>query len=248
MGSEPLFQAAAYYTSFIKQKPLKGLKIRSPFPCFVLYLIGECYCILPESITCRRHSWLRRPCIHRSHQHPSAWATYTSRPSSPDLKLCTMTARYCGALRKALDKLKISYAYNLELAVPNSTIGSNPRLPCYAHTMTLRILSNTVLHISPNWCSARWSPLEKRCASIRDQIFKGSTHVVCFHGSRPTLRGFETLHSWQLWIGSMMCSCRWTLGLEDSPTITLLHNAGYVHGDLRDANLMVRKDGEHSWR
>ena len=41
MDSEPLFQAAAYYTSIIKQKLLKDLEIRSPFPCFVLCLIGE---------------------------------------------------------------------------------------------------------------------------------------------------------------------------------------------------------------
>ena len=111
MDSEPLFQAAAYYTSFIKQKLLKDLEIHSPFPCFVLCLIGEgCSNPSPAGATLgfvglvftdrTNIQVLERP-IRLDYHHT-------------DHKLRTMAARYFGELRKAWDKLKIYYAYDLE--------------------------------------------------------------------------------------------------------------------------------------
>ena len=47
-GAEPVFQSAMYYTSHLRQQ--ERLNSHSPFPCLVLYLIGEGPCMLFESI------------------------------------------------------------------------------------------------------------------------------------------------------------------------------------------------------
>jgi hypothetical protein len=47
-GAEPVFQSAVYYTSYLKQQ--KRLNPRSPFPCLVLYLIGDGPYMLFKSI------------------------------------------------------------------------------------------------------------------------------------------------------------------------------------------------------
>ena len=50
-----------------------------------------------------------------------------------DVKLRTMTARYFGALRKATDKLRRYYEYDLpKLEALSSAVGSDTRLPCYS--------------------------------------------------------------------------------------------------------------------
>jgi hypothetical protein len=47
-GAEPIFQSAVYYTAHLQQQ--KCLNPRSPFPCLVLYLIGDGPCMLFEPI------------------------------------------------------------------------------------------------------------------------------------------------------------------------------------------------------
>ena len=52
-GPEPVFQSAVYYTAHLKQTNLcqpEALNSRSPYPCLVLYLIGDGPCMLFESI------------------------------------------------------------------------------------------------------------------------------------------------------------------------------------------------------
>ena len=47
-GAEPVLQSAVYYTSHLRQQ--KCLNTCSPFPCLVLYLIGDGPCMLFEPI------------------------------------------------------------------------------------------------------------------------------------------------------------------------------------------------------
>jgi hypothetical protein len=47
-GAEPVFRSAVYYTAHLRQQ--KRLNPRSPFPCLVLYLIGDGPCMLFEFI------------------------------------------------------------------------------------------------------------------------------------------------------------------------------------------------------
>ena len=47
-GAEPVFQSAVYYTAHLRQQ--KCINPRSPFPCLVLYLIGNSLYMLFESI------------------------------------------------------------------------------------------------------------------------------------------------------------------------------------------------------
>lgn len=47
-GTEPVFQSAVYYTAHLQQQ--KSINPRSPFPCLVMYLIGNGPCMMFESV------------------------------------------------------------------------------------------------------------------------------------------------------------------------------------------------------
>ena len=141
-----------------------------------------------------------------------------------DVKLRTMTAWYLGALRKAMDRLRRYYEFDLpQLETHGSAIGSDGTKVCVKF-------------------ATRYS---------RD------THIWCTSmGIAPPLRGFEALAGgWFMVVMDRIDDVFKPLDTSESrltnelhelvlKKTTLLHQAGYVHGDLRNTNLMVRKDGQ----
>jgi hypothetical protein len=263
-GAEPVFQSATYYTSHLRQQ--KRLNQHSPFPCLVLYLIGEVVCILFQSIQLNiipgatlgfvGLAFTDRTNIQVLEQPIRLDYHYT------DLKLREMAARYFGALRKATDRLKGYYEYELpELEALGSAIGPDPRLPCYS---LYRDLKDSVEHSITYSCQPMHDKLiffgesggTEVCVKF---VTRYSREVHAYCGSMriaPTLRGFQVLPGG--WFMVVMDRIDTTFSpshtSESSLTVELyksvleamthLHQAGYVHGDLRDTNLMVRKDGQ----
>jgi hypothetical protein len=179
-----------------------------------------------------------------------------------DIKLRTMAARYFGALRKAADKLRRYYECDLpKLEALGSAIGSDIRLPCYSlyRDLTDSVEHNIIYssqHMLDKLIFFGESDGIKVCVKFVTRYSK-EAHIQCASmGIAPTLRGFEAIPGgWFMVVmdriddvfmplytseSSLSVELR-NLVLEET---THLHQAGYVHGDLRDTNLMVRKNGQ----
>ena len=179
-----------------------------------------------------------------------------------DVKLRTMTARYLGALRKATDRLRRYYESDLpQLETHGSAIGSDARLPCYSLYHDLADSVERRIRYSSQPMPDKLiffgeSDGTKVCVKFATR-YSRDTHIRCASmGIAPPLRGFEALAGgWFMVVmdriddvfepldtsGSRLTNELRELVLEKT---TLLHRAGFVHGDLRDTNLMVRKDGQ----
>jgi len=84
--------------------------------------------------------------------------------------------------------------------------------------------------------------------------YSKETHLLCSSlGFAPTLKGFELVPGgWYIVVMDFINDVYHDLG--DSPTkasfetevresVTKLHQAGFVHGDIRNTNIMVKKNG-----
>ena len=179
-----------------------------------------------------------------------------------DVKLRTMTAWYFGALRKATDRLRRYYEFDLpQLETHGSAIGSDARLPCYSlyHDLTdsveRRIRYSSQL-MPDKLIFFGESDRTKVCVKFATR-YSRDMHIQCASmGIAPPLRGFEALAGgWFMVVMDWIDDVFEPLDASESHLTnellelvlrktTLLHQAGYVHGDLRDTNLMVRKDGQ----
>ena len=179
-----------------------------------------------------------------------------------DVKLRTMTARYLGALRKATDKLKHYYEHDLpQLEAPDSAIGPDARLPCYIHYHDLDdSIKRSIRYISQpmpdNLVFFGESNGTEVCVKFTTRYLREAHEVCASMGIAPPLRGFETLPGgWFMVVMDRIGDEFVAMDVSKSPLTnelrglvtkktTLFHQSGYVHGDLRDTNLMVRKDGD----
>ena len=179
-----------------------------------------------------------------------------------DVKLRTMTAQYFGALRKATDELRRYYECDFpKLEALGSAIGSDIRLPCYSlyHDLADSVERNIRYSSQPMPDKLIFfgeSDGNKVCVKFATR-YSRETHLQCASmGIAPTLRGFEALPGgWFLVVMDRIDDVFVPLYTSESnltfelrnlvlKETILLHQAGYVHGDLRDTNLMVRKDGQ----
>jgi hypothetical protein len=177
-----------------------------------------------------------------------------------DVKLRTMAAQYFGALRKATNELKRYYECDFpKLEALGS--GSDIRLPCYSlyRDLTDSVEHNIIYSSHPMPDKLIFfgeSDGIRVCVKFVTRYSK-EAHIQCASmGIAPTLRGFKVLPGgWfmvvmdriddlfvPLYVSEPGLSVELrNLVLEET---TRLHQAGYVHGDLRDTNLMVRKNGQ----
>jgi len=109
-----------------------------------------------------------------------------------------MAAQYFGVMRKATDKLRHYYEYNLpNLEAPSSAIGSDTRLPCYS------LYHDLVDFVQ---CSIRYSfePMPDKLIFFNNESdgtkvcikfttrYSREAHIQCASmGIKPTLRGFR---------------------------------------------------------
>jgi hypothetical protein len=179
-----------------------------------------------------------------------------------DIKLRTMAAQYFGALRKAADKLRRYYEYDLpKLEALASAVGSDARLPCYSLYRDLAdSIKRTIRYSSQSMPDKLIFFGEtdgtKVCIKFATRYLK-ETHMQCASmGIALILRGFEALPGgWFMVVMDRIDDVFIPLyASEHSLTFELrnlvlketilLHQVGYVHGDLHDTILMVRKDGQ----
>ena len=195
-----------------------------------------------------------------------AGAVYTDGPSAEvlsvtlplcvpetDVELRTLAARHFGALKKAV--------FSLSQCYDQKSSGTLHSLPDARYPFKS---SFTALHTSTECRFEYLSPIsgklvflaktengEKVCVKFARQ-YSMEAHSICASmGFAPALKGFERVAGG--WYMIVMDAITDEFSLLDSPTASLyepikekvvaLHQRGYVHGDLRDTNLMVRKDG-----
>ena len=181
-----------------------------------------------------------------------------------DVKLRTMTDQYLGVLRKAMDRLRCYYESDLpQLETHGSAIGSDTRLPCYSLYHDLAGSIERRIRYSSQLTPDKLiffgeSDGTKLCVKFATRYLR-DTHIRCASmGITPPLRGFEALAGgWFMVVMDWIDDVFKPLDTSEShltnelcelvlKKTTLLHQAGYVHGNLHNTNLMVRKDSQDS--
>jgi hypothetical protein len=179
-----------------------------------------------------------------------------------DTRMRAMIARHFGALRNALRSLEQCYEQevsnkapppiaNLEFPYPLSYTCANT--PSIRHFKYQSHMDDSELLFA-----AETDDDEKVCIKFVHRYSK-DVHTFCASGGfGPTLKGFEGLPGgWHMVVMEMIGEdyCH----LMDFPPpyshfddiigkLTSLHQANYVHGDVRNTNIMVKKDGNQGFK
>jgi len=175
-----------------------------------------------------------------------------------DVKLRTIAARYFGTLRKAADKLRRYYECELlKLEALGFAIGSDIRLPCYSlYRDLVDCIEHNITYSSQPMPDKLIFGESDVCVKFVTRYSKAA-HIQCASmGIAPTLRGLEALPGgWFMVVMDRIDDVFMPLYTsESSLSVELcnlvqeetahLHQVGYVHGELRDTNIMVRKNGQ----
>jgi serine/threonine protein kinase len=160
-----------------------------------------------------------------------------------------MAACHFGALRNALHSLKQCYDDELSNKIPPTRLNTSS----IRHFRYLSHMDDAKLLFS-----AETADDEKMCIKFVRHYSK-DVHASCASkGFAPTLKGFEELQGgWHMVVMEMIGEdyCR----LIDFPPpyshfddiigkLTSLHQENYVHGDVRNTNIMVKKDGNQGFK
>jgi hypothetical protein len=196
-----------------------------------------------------------------------AGALYTDRPNAEvlsvmvplcvpetDMELRMLAARHFGALKKAVTSLK---AYYIEEQYKGLRSLPNPRFPykhsyrSYETSVECKLEYLSVMKGGNLMFTARTEDSTVVCVKF-SRIYCVEAHRLCASmGFAPAVRGFERLPGGWFMIVMDYVSEEYH-HMENRSTemyemikekITALHQRGYVHGDLRDRNLMVRRKG-----
>ena len=178
-----------------------------------------------------------------------------------DVKMRERAARYFGAAKKAIYALKHYYEHTLP-SICNLPPDSrpNPAFPYQTEYVSLQDSSNQMfkyvcqLDADKLVFHATGMSGNDICVKFVRQYSKDA-HLKCSAlGFAPTLQGFESLPGGWYMVVMDFVDDAYEL-LEDSyfkpsfstevrEKLTSLHQAGYVHGDIRATNIMVKKNGE----
>jgi hypothetical protein len=171
-----------------------------------------------------------------------------------DMELRTLAARHFGALKKAVATLTEYYTRE-QYTQQHSVL--DPRVPYKCTYTSLETSAEcSIKYISAIdggklMFTARTEDSSVVCIKFT-RIYSLEAHKACASmGFAPVVRGFEeVLGGWYMivmdYIGEEFHHMKKpSVALYESISnrITQLHQKGYVHGDLRSRNIMVRKDG-----
>jgi len=253
-SAESLFDVMLYYLKSMKKQSEEDAHAR--LPSLIIYLSGA-----PLNLSYRARTKMCHRSPHRVHwcslhRWPSVEVLSITLPlciPETDVELRTLAAHHFGALKKAV--FSLLQCYN-----PKSS-GSLHSLPDAQYPFKY---SFTALHTSTE-CHfeyllsilgklvflAKTENKEKVCVKFTRQ-YSMEAHSICTSmGFAPVLKGFERVAGG--WYMIVMDAITDKFSLVNKPSASLyepikekvvaLHQQGYVHGDLHDTNLMVRKDG-----
>lgn len=183
-------------------------------------------------------------------------------PHRTDTAMHAMNARHFGALKKALASLKQCYDEEMAdegpRAQPNYTDYPYPLSYTCIETLSIHHFSYlSQIDVSKLLFTAVTTNEETICIKFVRHYSKAVHQFCASEGFAPTLKGFDELPGgWHMvvmeMIGDDYCC------LSDFPSyrhfedifqkLASLHQAGYVHGDVRDTNIMVKKDGSPGFK
>jgi hypothetical protein len=182
-----------------------------------------------------------------------------------DTRMRAMTARHFGALRNALRSLEQCYDKELSNNEPLTRPIPNLEFP-YPLSYTC-INTSSIRHFrylshmddSKLLFAAETADSDETLCIKFVRHYSKDVHTFCAsEGFGPTLKGFEKLPGgWHMVVMEMIGEdyCR----LMDFPPpyshlddimgkLTSLHQENYVHGDVRNTNIMVKKDGNQGFK
>ncbi|EGO23318.1 hypothetical protein SERLADRAFT_391072 [Serpula lacrymans var. lacrymans S7.9] len=243
-SAEPYFQAIGYYLEGTRDKAVKFS--RSPLPCLLLAIFGP-------HIVFAGAAWNLRPTVQIL-STPIAFHFH-----STDIHNRLTVTRHMAAFRKAAERLNEYY----ENLTETPLLTSAPVPPhMFAYPTSYRSLhSNTLKHfryvIELDSDKLVFSGTEDEgdhiCIKfVRTYSCDAHKHFASL-GCAPALRGFEKIAGgWFMVVMDMlpadfeMLSARTgrlplSVFTDISAKLESLHEAGYVHGDIRDTNIMVSK-------
>ncbi|KAH7918819.1 hypothetical protein BV22DRAFT_1075898 [Leucogyrophana mollusca] len=239
-GADPYVQASLRYLESTRMHALEFPG--SALPCFIILVFGP-------YIAFAGAAWNMRPSIQILSAGLPLHYHYT------DSKMEITAARHMCAMKKAVHSLQEYYqAY----PPPASSLSHSQLFP-YRTYFTSRADG------SRQDFEYTWQPSLERLlffGTLRDKndicvkfvrSYSDTAHALCASmGRAPALRGFERLPGG--WLMVVMDALRADdyldfRGSEPSSvllagikeTLTRLHDAGYVHGDVRNKNIMVSK-------
>ncbi|EGN97471.1 hypothetical protein SERLA73DRAFT_124167 [Serpula lacrymans var. lacrymans S7.3] len=243
-STEPYFQAIGYYLDSTREYALKFS--RSPLPCLLLTIFGP-YMVFAGA------AWNLRPTVQIL-STPIAFHFH-----STDIHNRLTVARHMAAFRKAAERLNEYYENLTETPVLTSA-PVPPHMFAYP-TSYISLHSNTLKHfwyvIELDSDKLVFSGTEDEGDHICIKFVQTYSCDVHNHfaslGCAPALRGFEKIAGgWFMVVMDMlpddfeMLSARTgrlplSVFTDISAKLESLHEAGYVHGDIRDTNIMVSK-------
>jgi hypothetical protein len=177
-----------------------------------------------------------------------------------DTELQSTVARHLRALKRAIESLNQYYEVDLR-AINHFSDDSPPQAPFPYVTSFTSLEDSTVQKFvyETQYDSAKLLFTGELQTGKRIYIkfvkrYSDKAHLLCASmGFAPALIGYERIPGgWYIVVMDALDQYQElpsgphapSLADEITAKITWLHQAGYVHGDIRDTNVMVRKDGE----
>ncbi|KAG2100178.1 uncharacterized protein F5147DRAFT_813356 [Suillus discolor] len=225
--AKPFVEAMLYYHKFMEDSKIEIARLRSFIPCIHVIVFGACIGFAGSVFTEKVQSNVLVPII------PLFW-------HSTDLRMQAMAARTFGALKIAVDKLTNLYSCPilslepedpyLKCPYPRSYTDSTGYIQEFSYDET-QILQDQLIFFGETVGDVAGS---KICIKFV-RHYSPQAHKFCASkGNTPKLIAYNSLPS------------GWNMPLKDAITSLIRelhdHNDGYVHGDLRDTNFVVRDD------
>jgi len=176
-----------------------------------------------------------------------------------DVSMRLRAARYFGAARRTISALKDYYKH--ELPAIKALGSSRPGL-MFPHPKTYTSLEDNTTHIFEYSTCLAHDKLVFCAREGNNNVFvkfvrqySKEAHIKCTSmGFAPQLRGFEKVPGgWYMVIMDYLDDTYEDLDDSQFKTsfdgqirekIVSLHQAGYVHGDIRGANILVKRNGK----
>ncbi|KAI6010235.1 hypothetical protein EDC04DRAFT_809040 [Pisolithus marmoratus] len=251
-SGEPYFQSIGYYLESTRKEAV--IMPSSPLPCLLLSFFGP-YIVFAGA------AWNLRPTIQLLSM-PVAFNIH-----STDTDNLLVLARHMAAFRKAAQTLKRYYEdLRPTQLLPNMP---SPQLFPYPTTYTSTVdgtnrqilyqqqLEHKLVFFGTESTEVS-AVVDRICVKFVRRYSPGAHEHCASAGCAPALRGFEKIPGgWFMVVMDDLSNDYETLANMSVPVPTKsliraklagFHKAGFVHGDIRDTNIMVSKSDNTQFR